>query len=300
MDLLPLRYFQAVARHEHISRAAAELRVSQPSLSRTIARLENELGVPLFDRQGRHIRLNRFGAAFLRRVDRALGELDDGRQELSDAAGLINGSVAVAAETMFTVASALVGFRAEYPGVDVRLVQAPAEAMLQRLRRGEVDLCLSSQPVDDPALEVAEVLREEVLLAVPAGHRLASRESVGIEELLGEPFISTDRGHWPRELGERLFAAAGRRPTIVCEGNEPGATAFLIGTGLGIGFVPEMASRYDVAPIAYLRVDAPDCHRTLSFVWRRDAYLSAAARRFREHVTDAIRSNAEDSAGRIS
>lgn len=293
VDLLPLRYFQTVARHEHISRAADELRVSQPSLSRTIARLENELGIPLFDRQGRQIRLNRFGAAFLRRVDRALGELDDGRRELSDAAGLAHGSIAVASETLYTVASALVGFRAEHPGVDVRLYQAPGEAMLQRLRRGEVDLCLSSQPVDDPALEAAEVLREEVVLGVPSGHRFASRESIGIEELDGEPFITTDHGYWPRVLAERLFAAVGRRPAFVCEGNEPGATAFLISQGLGVGFVPEMASRYDVAPMAFLRVDSPDCHRTLSFVWRRDAYLSAAAQRFREHVTDAIRSAAE-------
>ncbi|MEU6268440.1 LysR substrate-binding domain-containing protein [Saccharopolyspora shandongensis] len=292
MDLLPLRYFQAVARHEHISRAAAELRVSQPSLSRTIARLETELGVSLFDRQGRNIRLNRFGAAFLRRVDRALGELDDGRQELADAAGLTHGSIVVASETMYTVVSALVGFRAEHPGVDVRLYQASADVMLQRLRHGEVDLCLSSQPVDDPALEVAEVLREEVLLAVPAGHRLASRKSVGIEELAGEPFITTDHGYWPRVLAERLFAAAGQRLSIACEGNEPGATAFLISMGLGVGFVPEMAGHHDVAPLALLHVDSPGCHRTLSFAWRRDAYLSAAARRFREHVTDAIRGEA--------
>ncbi|KOG85386.1 LysR family transcriptional regulator, partial [Streptomyces varsoviensis] len=88
MDLLSLRCFQVVARHEHISRAAAELRVAQPSVSRTIARLEAGLGVRLFDRNGRQVRLNQYGAAFLRRVDRALGELDDARRELADAAGL--------------------------------------------------------------------------------------------------------------------------------------------------------------------------------------------------------------------
>ena len=92
VDLLQLRYFQAVARHQHVSRAAAELHVAQPALSRAIARLEAELGVPLFDRRGRRVRLNRFGAMFLARAERALGELDQGQHELRDAAGLAQGN----------------------------------------------------------------------------------------------------------------------------------------------------------------------------------------------------------------
>src|ERR671935_1288427 len=92
MDLLQLHYFRTVARLEHVTRAAEELRVAQPALSRTIARLEAELGVPLFDRLGRRLALNRFGAAFLVRVDRALGELEEARRELQDSAGLARGS----------------------------------------------------------------------------------------------------------------------------------------------------------------------------------------------------------------
>jgi DNA-binding transcriptional LysR family regulator len=87
VDLLQLRYFQAVARHQHVSRAAAELRVAQPALSRAIARLEAELGVPLFDRRGRRVRLNRFGVMFLARAGRALDELDQGQREVRAAEG---------------------------------------------------------------------------------------------------------------------------------------------------------------------------------------------------------------------
>ncbi|GAA0520325.1 transcriptional regulator [Saccharopolyspora subtropica] len=289
MDLLPLRYFQVVARHEHISRAAAELHVSQPSLSRTIARLEAELGVPLFDRQGRHVRLNRFGAAFLRRVDRALGELDDARRELADEAGEQRGTVAVASETLLTLIDPLTRFRAAHPGIDVRLYQSSAEVMWQRLRRGEVDVCLASQPAD-PSLETTEVLREEVLLAVPLGHRLAGRTSCHVEELAGEPFITTSPGYWQRDLTDRVFAAAGLTPTISFECDEPGVTAYLIRAGLGIGLIPEMARRLAPhEPIAYLHLQAPTCHRVLSFVRRREAYLSAAVRVFREHVTESLR-----------
>jgi DNA-binding transcriptional LysR family regulator len=84
MDLLQLCYFQAVARHQHVSRAAAELRIAQPSLSRALARLEADLGVPLSDRHGRRLVLNRFGPAFLARVDAALDELGQGRRELPE------------------------------------------------------------------------------------------------------------------------------------------------------------------------------------------------------------------------
>ncbi|AXB44472.1 LysR family transcriptional regulator [Amycolatopsis albispora] len=283
MDLLQLRYFQAVARREHLSQTAAELRVAQPSLSRAIARLEADLGVPLFDRAGRGLRLNRFGAGFLQRVDRALRELDDARRELADAAGLEHGSVAVAAETLLTLTGMLIEFRAAHPGVAIRLYQSSAEGMAKQLHTGEVDLCFASQPLSGPDLRTRELLREEVLLAVPPGHRLAGRESVPMDELVGEPFVTTRPGYWPRELADRLFAAAGLRPEYTCECDEPGATGDLIGSGLGIGLVPGMSRRVAThSPVVYARLATPDCYRSLTAVWRGDAYSSAAARRLTE------------------
>ncbi|GHF73014.1 transcriptional regulator [Streptomyces mashuensis] len=283
MDLLSLRYFQAVARHQHISRAAEELRVAQPSVSRTIIRLESELGVPLFDRYGRRIRLNEHGAAFLRRVDRALNELDDARRELADAAVAGPGRVAVAAETLVQLAAVLTPFRAQCPGVEVRLFQAPLESMRRHLLRGEVDFALASQPLAGTGLRSQELVREDVLLAVPPGHALAGREHVTVAELAGEEFVSARSGHWQRALLERLFAREGLTPRVICEGDEAAATSELIGAGLGIGLMPAVARRTLGArsPVAWLRLDAADCHRTLTLVWRENAYLSPAARAFR-------------------
>jgi DNA-binding transcriptional LysR family regulator len=287
MDLLQLRYFQAVARREHLSQAAAELRIAQPSLSRAIARLEADLGVPLFDRVGRGLRLNRFGAGFLRRVDRALRELDDARRELTDAAGLDHGSIAVAAETLLTLTGVLTEFRAEHPGVDIRLYQSSAAAMARQLRTGEVDLCFASQSLPGPDLRTLELLREDVLLAVPPGHRLAGRERVRLEEVADEQFVTTRPGYWPRELADRLFAAAGLQPKYSCESDEPGATGYLISAGLGVGLVPEYASRVSTnVPGSGLYLDVPDCHRVLALVWRADTYVSAAAQRLTEFASD--------------
>ncbi|MFI6868440.1 LysR substrate-binding domain-containing protein [Nocardia sp. NPDC050406] len=285
MDLLQLRYFQAVARREHISQAAEELLVAQPSVSRTIARLEKELGVALFDRLGRQVRLNAFGAMFLRRVDRALAELDDARRELTDAAGLDHGRVTVAAETLLTITDLLARFRARHPGVDVRLFQSNADTMLHQLADREVDLCFASQPLHGPALASVELWREEVLLAVPLSHPLAARDHVRIAELADEQFVTCRPGYWPRTLLDRLFAEAGLRPRISCEGDEPGATGDLIAAGLGIGLVPN-GSRHAAhrTPVAWLRVTDPGCERVLSVVWRTDTYLSAAAEALRDHA----------------
>lgn len=236
MELLQLRYFQAVARREHVSQAAADLHVAQPSVSRSIARLEAELGAPLFDRQGRRVRLNRFGAAYLRRVDRALGELDDAR------------------------------------------------------RTGEVDLGLASQPLQDPSLSTIELVREEVLLAVPPTHPLAHRKRINITALAEQPFITTRPGHWLRALADQLFTTAGLKPAIACEGDEPTAIRALISAGLGIGLLPE-SSRQGAThpPVAWLHLNTRHARRTLTLAWRTDAYLSTAAQHFREIATERIR-----------
>ncbi|MEU8952670.1 LysR family transcriptional regulator [Streptomyces sp. NPDC048518] len=288
MDLLQLRYFQAVARFEHISRAAEELRVAQPSLSRTVARLESELGVPLFDRQGRRIRLNQYGVVFLGHVDRALSELDDARRALSDARDTALGRVSVASETLLTITHLLGSFRAAFPRADVRLYQSNAEEMDRQLRAREVDFCVASQPLTGANLDRIELAREEVLLAVPRGHWLDGQESVTIREIAAEPFVTTRPGQWQRTLLDRLFASEGLTPLLSCEGDEPGASQDMISAGLGIGLIPAISRQAGTdsqVPVAWVHVDAPDCHRVLTLVWNRDTYLSDAAVKFREFTT---------------
>ncbi|WP_017559527.1 LysR family transcriptional regulator [Nocardiopsis baichengensis] len=290
MDLQALRYFQAVARHQHISRAAEELMVAQPSLSRAVARLEADLGTVLFDRRGRRIRLNAQGEAFLRRVERVLGELDDARRELAGVPGEAGGTVSVAAETMLTLTGVLAGFRRAEPGVGFHLHQAHAEAMPRLLRDRRVDFCAASQPLAGGDLCGRELLREEVLLAVPQDHPWAARRSVRIEELAREPFVVPRPGYWQRALADRLFERAGVLPTIVYEGDEPGAMQDLIGAGLGVGLIPAVAREAGTrAAVAWLRGEAQDCERVLTLVWHRDAHLSPAARRFRDFAAGHFR-----------
>lgn len=285
MDLTTLRQFVVVARLEHLSRAADELHVAQPSLSRTIARLENELGTPLFDRTNR-LRLNPAGALFRAYVERALGELDAGRRAVAEATEEGSGSVRLAAETFLALTEPIATFKREHPRIEIELRQLPATDMPRRLRAQDVDLCVASQPVPTAGLESAVLLDEPVLVATHLDHPFAHRTSVSLEDLADEPFVIARKGQWQRTLLDRLFAETGRPPRIVCESDEAAAIQELIRSGLGIGFNPDFARRMVPGyPVAMIPVDHPDCRRTLSLLWNADANLTTAARLMHAAIT---------------
>ncbi|MFD9687831.1 LysR family transcriptional regulator [Kitasatospora sp. NPDC059088] len=286
MDLHTLTQFLAVARLEHLSRAARELRVAQPSLSRSVARLEAELGTPLFERGGR-LRLNEAGHLFRGYVERALGELEAGRRAVAEATGEGLGTVRLASETFLAFSGPLAAFKRAHPGVEIELHQLTAVEMARQLRAQDVDLAVASQPIAVEGLESVRLLDEEVGLAVPLGHPLAGRAAVGVEELADQPFIAARPGHWQRRLLDRLFAGQGLVPRIVCEGDEAGAIAELISAGLGIGLVPALARRTATRlPLAWVDVDSPDCRRALTLHWPRGGRLPTAARLLRDAVAD--------------
>ncbi|WP_226872556.1 LysR substrate-binding domain-containing protein [Microbispora sitophila] len=285
MELSTLKQFLVVARLEHLSRAADELHVAQPSLSRSIARLESELGAPLFDRSGR-LRLNDAGTLFRDHVERALGELEAGRRAVAEATSEGVGTVRLASETFLTLTGPLAAYKRAHPSVEIELHWSLAEDMARRLRAQEVDLCVASQPIHAEGLQSVQLFEEAVGVCVPLDHPLAGRTSVSIDELADQPFITARKGHWLRRLLDRLFAARDLTPKIVCESDEHSAIAELIKAGLGIGLVPAFARRADTpAPIAWIAVDSPDCRRTVTLHWGAGSHLSAAARLMRTTIT---------------
>ncbi|WP_433256709.1 LysR family transcriptional regulator [Streptosporangium sp. CA-135522] len=285
MELNSLKQFLVVARLEHLSRAADELHIAQPSLSRTIARLESELGTPLFDRSGR-LRLNDAGKLFRDHVERSLGELEAGRRAVAEATGEGPGTVRLASETFLTLTGPLAAYKRAHPSIEIELHWSLAEDMARRLRAQDVDLCVASQPIHAEGLESMQLFDEAVGVGTPLDHPLAGRKSVSVDELADQSFVTARQGHWLRRLLDRLFAARGLTPKIVCESDEPAAIAELISAGLGIGLVPAFARRSATrAPLAWVAVDSPDCHRRVTLHWDADSRLSTAARLMRTTIT---------------
>ncbi len=288
MELLQLQYFQTVARMEHMTNAAKELRIAQPALSKTIARLEEDLGVPLFDRQNRQIKLNSFGKAFLKSVDTALSVLEEGRREVTDLAGMERGSIRLATTALNRLSKALGAFRTAYPEVSFRIVQIPPNSMMDMvgmLENGEVDLCFIAASLEAPRIREMPVLQAEVYLAVPAGHRLEGCEQISLQDLSGEAFIEYKEGHPFRKMNDEFCESAGIRREVVCEVDEPAALNSLVSAGLGVAFVPGCKGD-DKPPYAMVRIESPSCHRTFSIAWLEQRYLSKAALKFRQFLVE--------------
>lgn len=288
MDFLQLKYFQVVARLENITRAAEELHIAQPSLSKTIARLEESIGVPLFERLGRRIRLNQFGKIFLRRVERSFHELEDGQREVADLAALERRSVTVGASSSRFLPNLLKEFLVKYPQVNFRLLQITKQHEIQeRLLSGEFDLCISFLPLDHANIHCEPLIVEEIFLAVSPEHRLAGRGSIQLKEAADESFISLTTEYGLRELTSNFCRQAGFTPTISFEINTLEVISSLVQAGLGIAFLPAYWRGGDSnnAPVQ-LHIENPVCQRTICLSWVKDRYMSSPTRKFSQFVME--------------
>lgn len=288
MELQQLLYFRKVAELQHFTRAAEALAVSQPALSRAVAHLEDELGVRLFEREGRNVRLNRYGQAFLIRVERILQEVEAARHEMADLAGTERGTVALA--FLHTLGVRLVPdllrqFRRDHPQIRFQLWQNASEVLLKQLAAGEIDLCLASpfQRDRQEAVEWVHLFSEELYLVVPPDHALAGRGTVALSEVADSDFISLKPSTGLRQISDELCRQAGFTPNILFEGEEVATIRGLVQAGLGVALLPAPAKAEPLGP-EWLHVSAPVCRRTIGLAWRKDRYLSGAARLFRDFV----------------
>ncbi|RBM04538.1 LysR family transcriptional regulator [Streptomyces sp. PT12] len=263
-----LAQFAAVARYEHITRAAAELSVPQPTLSRAMARLEADLGVSLLARHGRTVSLTPAGRAFARSVERALDEVERAADAVRSDADPAAGKVAFGfLHTMGpeTVPALLREFREHHPRVRFALVQSYGEDMIERMRAGELDLCLTSPVPEAPDLVTRRLDEQRLHLVVPADHRLATRRRVRLAEAADEPFVTLEPGYGLRRLTDALCEQAGFRPSVAFEGEEPETLRGLVAAGLGVSLLPPPAvARPGVRELA---VSAPRAVREIGVAW---------------------------------
>lgn len=292
MELAQLEYFRVVARTEHVTAAAEELGITQPALSRAMSRLEGELGVALFDHRGRSIKLNRYGAAFLRQVERALGAIEEGRRELIDLsdrdAGVIAFGFAHALGTTI-VPDLIASFRRQHPRARFQCLQNASHVILEDLQAGEVDLALVS-PIPPAAerVETIELASEELLLTVPPAHRFAKRKNVRLSELRGDTFVCLRQGYGLRTLTDLFCAQAGFTPKISFEGEEIATLRGLVAVGLGVAIIPKATAPGESVP-PELRISEPECRRSIGLMWEPGRYQPPLAQQFRQHIAASFR-----------
>ncbi len=232
MELLQLKYFQAVAQCENMTLAAKTLRIAQPAISQSISRLERELGCPLFTRYGKRIRLNACGTLLLQRLPSILGAIDNEKIELSELSNNPKQHICLNVLSCSSFLPKLLqSFRQKYPSTSFNLIQNP--------QASEYDICLSSIPSAEAGKLDMVLMEEEMLLAVPRSYTAAS-DSISMDDLTGADFISLNKGSAFRAVTDYYCQKAGFTPNIIFESDNPSIVRGLIGMGLGVAFWPQI------------------------------------------------------------
>ena len=243
MLLAHLESFVEVARHGNVSRAAAALFVTQPAITARLKSLERELGVELFVRSHRGMKLTDAGRAFLPYAERSIATIDEGRAVMSNLREGTIGSLVIGAApavSTYVLPGILRAFRTTHPNVRLGVRTGHTEEVLEMVLRGEAHIGIG-RPVRHPDVELIPLFEDEMLLVVAARHPFAARGKVSMAELAGERLVLFDRTSSYHELTSSLFRQAGVVPASTLELDNVEAAKKMVQQGLGVALLPRMA-----------------------------------------------------------
>ena len=281
IELGDLRAFVAVAERGTFHAAAVELHLSQPALSRRIAKLEAALGVSLVARTTRSVALTRVGRDFLRKARAVLDGLDQSLLGIAELAQKMRGEVTIAcvpSAVRYFLPQVLLAYHASYPGILLRVVDDGADDALDSVVRGEADFGINYVGAQEPNLDFTPILKEPFVVACRHDHPLAARNKVTWAELEQHDYLTVAKASGNRFLLDLALADAPRRPRAFCEVRHVMSVVSLVEAGLGIAAVPQLAMPPDAHPVlASVKLVEPVVTRTLGLVRRRGQELSPAA-----------------------
>ncbi len=298
MDTEALRWFQQVADGVTVTEVADVYSVSQPGVSRALARLEEEVGTPLLRKTGRVLRPTHAGSVFKRHVDSVLHGLDDGLAAVGELVDPSTGTVTVAFQLSlgtWLVPRIISRFREEHPRVQFRLEASHDALGSSLLAGGRIDLEFTARRPRNPEVHWERLFTQPLFLAVPAGHRLADRVEVSLAEVAGDDFVML-RPVWElRTLCDDLCSRAGFAPRVAFEGDDLPVVRGFVAAGLGVAIVPAMDTEAQVSgPAAERLVRLTDAraHRDVGLSWSQSRRLLPSAELFRQHVVRSSRGSA--------
>ena len=286
MELHQLRYFCAVAETGSFSRAAEQSHVAQPSLSQQILKLEDELGARLFDRLGRSVRVTELGKAFLPRARAVLRELEAARGDVVERKDSLAGPLCVGViptVAPYFLPPLLTSFTRQFPQAQLTVIEEITPVLLDRLRASTVDVAILALPVRGHDFDTLPLLTERLFAALPKKHRLANQRSLSLKDLRKEPFLLLRDGHCFRDTAVAACDRARLNPQIVFESGQFSSILSMVGTGMGVSIVPEMA--IDKNPrCRYIRIADDQAIRTIGAIVLRGRSLTRLHHAFLTHL----------------
>lgn len=285
-ELHSLEQFVALARAKNFTRAAAELHLSQPALSRAIQKLEEQLGQPLFERHPREVILTDLGELLLARAKEILKLVEDTFSELAEAGrrGRIRlGAIPTIAP--YFLPRLLGGFAKKHPEISVIVQEDTTELLIQRCNHGEIDLAILALPIIAKALEVEPLFSEELLLVAPAGHPLAAASPLTIQAVEEFPFVMLNEAHCLSESISSFCRQHSVQPVTVERTSQLTTVQELVALDHGVSIVPQMARRIDVSESrVYRSFSGEKPARTVAMMWNPARYETRAMKALMAHI----------------
>ncbi|MEF2246964.1 LysR family transcriptional regulator [Paenibacillus sp. IITD108] len=288
MDIRQLQYFLEVAKHKSFSNASKSIHISQPTLSKMIKGLEEELGVVLFNRSTRAVELTEAGQVVQLHAQAVSQAMENLQSAVADLSELRAGSFSLGLPPVIGASffpKVIMEFRRLYPQVTIKLTEEGGKQIEQRLLAGELDLGVVVLPVDGQLFETVPIVNRHLKLVVPLDHQLAHKRKAVLADLKDEPFILFRQEFSLHERVKEACIAQGFTPNIAFESSQWDFIYELVCAGQGVSFLPEtICARMDKRKVAVIHDVEPPINWNLGVIWKKDSYLSHAAKEWIQYA----------------
>ena len=291
MELRQIQYFMEVAKREHVTEAAVALHVAQSAVSRQIFNLEMELGVDLFFREGRNVRLTPIGKIFLEHMEEAMTVIENARREVDEYLDPEKGTIRIgfpsslAAYTLPTIISA---FSRKHPDVKYQLRQGSYHSLIDGVIKGEIDMALLGPvPKEEKKVHGHILFTEKMVALLPNRHKHADKKTINLSQLRDDSFVLFPNGYILRDIIMNACHQQGFQPTVSFEGEDIDAIKGLVSAGLGVTVIPEI-TLIDSLPRQTVKIPVidPQVTRTVGVIIPTDREMLPTARLFHEFTIE--------------
>ena len=290
MNLNQLYYFRTIARLQHFRQAALELNISQPSLSNSMANLESEFGLCLFEKQGRNVVLTKYGQIFLEYVEKILDELEHAEKKMKQLASSSEGHVDIAYISplaQYYIPQTVRSFLnlEQNKNVTFTFKQGFTVEMIEGLKNDKYDLVFGSYIENESDITFIPIINQELFVIVPLEHPLGKFDSIDLIDIEPYPLVAYDKNSGLGKLTLNLLKSINLNPKIICEAADEYAISALVASGFGVSIVAE-APALKHAKVKKLHIKSPEYSRIIYLAYRKNKYFPPAVQNFISYIKE--------------